>query len=74
MNFLESLDKNKVQQLSKLPVSFIKEVFSAVAEQDLPEVRYRDFNERGVVLLSGAYLSVWRAYQYLVELASDYIE
>ena len=74
VNFVESLDKKKVQQLSQLPVSYIKDVFSAVAESELPEVRFHDFGEHGMVLLSGANLSVWRAYRYLVELASDYLE
>ena len=74
VNFVESLDTKKVQQLSQLPVSYIKEVFSAVAESELPEVRFHDFREHGMVLLSGANLSVWRAYRYLVELASDYLE
>ena len=74
VNFVESLDKQKVQQLSKLPVSYIKEVFSAVAETELPEVRFHDFGEQGAVLIGAANLSVWRAYRYLAELASDYID
>ena len=59
---------------SKLPVSYIKEVFSAVAETELPEVRFHDFGEPGAVLIGAANLSVWRAYRYLAELASDYID
>jgi hypothetical protein len=74
VNFIESLDKNKVQQLSSLPVSHIKEVFSTVTESELPEVRYRDFDEQGMVLLTGAYMSIWRAYLYLVELSFDYLK
>ena len=74
INFVESLAKNKIQQLVKLPLSHIKEVFSAVAESELPEVRYHDFDEQGMVLLTGAYMSIWRAYLYLVELSSDYLE
>ena len=74
IDFIETLDKNKIQQLVKLPVSHIKEVFSAIAESELPEVRYRDFDEQGIVLLSIPRMSVWRAYLYLVELSSDYLE
>ncbi|MEM7759536.1 MAG: hypothetical protein AAF298_15630 [Cyanobacteria bacterium P01_A01_bin.40] len=74
VNFVESLDQSKIQQLVKLPVSHVKEVFSAIAESELPEVRFRDFDEQGMVLLSGAYMSIWRAYLYLVELSSDYLE
>ena len=74
INFVESLDREKIQKLVKLPLSHIKEVFSAVAESELPEVRYRDFGDCGVVLLTGADLSIWRAYQWLVELSSDYLE
>lgn len=74
VNFVESLDKNKIQQLVKLPRSHIKEVFSAVAESELPEVRLRDFDDKGMALVSGVKMSVWRAYLYLVELSSDYLE
>lgn len=74
LNFIETLDKDKIQQLVKLPVSHIKKVFSAIAESELPEVRYRDFDEQGSVLLSIPRMSIWRAYQYLVELSSDYLE
>jgi len=68
MNFLEALDKEKVQKLSKLPPSQIKEKFTEIAEQELVEVRYRDYQEKGAVLITGANLSVWRAYQALEEL------
>ena len=74
VNFVESLDKDKIQQLVKLPISHIKEVFSAVAESELPEVRFRDFDDKGMVLVSGVKMSVWRAYLYLFELSSDYLE
>ena len=74
INFIESLDQKKIQQLVKLPISHIKEVFSAVAESELPEVRFRDFGEQGMVLLTGLNMSIWRAYLYLVELSSDYLE
>lgn len=74
VNFIESLSTHKIQQLVKLPVSHIKELFSAVAESELPEVRYHDFGERGIVLLTIAHMSVWRAYLYLVELSSDYLK
>ena len=74
VNFVESFDQKKVQQLSKLPVSYIREVFSAVAETELPEVRFHDFGNQGMVLLSSSNLSVWRAYRYLAELASDYLD
>lgn len=74
INFVESLDKNKIQQLVNLPVSHIKEVFSAIAESELPEVRFHDFDDKGMALISGVNMSVWRAYLYLVELSSDYLE
>ena len=74
INFIESLDKNKIQQLVNLPVSHIKEVFSAIAESELPEVRFHDFDDKGMALVSGVKMSVWRAYLYLVELSSDYLE
>jgi hypothetical protein len=74
VNFIESLDMNKVQQVSNLPLSHLKDIFLAVAESELPKVRYRDFDEQGMVLLTGAYMSIWRAYLYLVELSSDYLE
>ena len=73
LNFVASLTPNKVQQLTNLPASHIKDVFSLVAESELPEIRYRDFDEHGSVLLTGAYLTVWRAYRYLAELSSDYL-
>lgn len=73
INFIESLDQKKIQQLVKLPISHIKEVFSAVAESELPEIRFRDFGEQGMVLLTGLNMSIWRAYLYLVELSSDYL-
>ena len=74
LNFIETLDKDKIQQLVKLPVSHIKEVFSAVAGSKLPEVRYCDFDEQGMVLFTIPRMSVWRAYLYLVELSSDYLK
>ncbi|ELS01077.1 hypothetical protein Xen7305DRAFT_00007780 [Xenococcus sp. PCC 7305] len=68
MNFLEGLNKEKVQKLSKLPASKIKAKFAQIAEKELVEVRYRDYQERGAVLITGANLSVWRAYRALSEL------
>ena len=74
LNFVDSLDRDKVQKLSNLPASHINDMFSLMAESELPEVRYRSFGEHGAVLMTGAYLTVWRAYKYLAELSSDYLK
>ncbi|AFZ36156.1 hypothetical protein Sta7437_2625 [Stanieria cyanosphaera PCC 7437] len=69
INFVESLDPETVKKLSKLSPDFIKQALANL-EQELPEIHSYDFESRGIVLTSGVLMSVWRAYQYLAQLAA----
>jgi hypothetical protein len=69
INFIESLDPETVKKLSKLSPSFIRQALANL-EQELPEIHSYDFQSRGIALTSGVLMSVWRAYQYLAQLAA----
>jgi hypothetical protein len=64
--FLDELTENKVQKLSQVSESEVREILKEMSLY-VPDVEFYDFNKCGLAITTYPLLSVWHAYKYIAD-------